>query len=201
MLDRAVNFLRSFSSRKVIITLSGLGVVLNVFFLSPSYRLLQEEAPGVGMPDLQPYYSPVEAYEMLHAYGDTGREVYGRFLVTTDLVWPVVYALILSLLTFALLRKTGVRPGSRLQWTGLLPAGALLFDLLENAGMLGMLATYPGYNPALATLASVSTTAKWAFIGLSGLIILTLTTKSYINYRKEKRKAQPSKPGKPENSR
>lgn len=187
MLFRAAAFLRTYASRKVIITLSGLAVVLNVFFLSPSYQSLQKEAPGVGMPDLHLYYSSQEAYNIINAYGDAGRSIYTRFLLTTDILWPVIYALILSLLTFALLRQNGISTESRLQRLGLLPAGALLFDLIENVGMLGMIAAFPEQNPVMANIASISTTTKWSFIGLSMLTIITLTTRNWLISRKTKR--------------
>ena len=43
-------------------------------------------------------YTPQQAYQALEAYGPSGRTQYSRAILLLDIVFPVIYALLLSLL-------------------------------------------------------------------------------------------------------
>lgn len=121
--------------------------------------------------DLLFYYTPETAYSMIESYGEEGRAAYRLFELTTDLAWPVVYTLTLSLVISWLFQgRSGPAPKARI--LNLLPFGAWLFDLLENALIVAMLSVYPERPAMLAWAASAFTMAKWIFASASFLVLL-----------------------------
>ena len=54
----------------------------------------------------------------------------------------------------------------------LVPFATAVFDLLENAGIVAMLALYPQQVPVLARAASLFTTLKWVFLIFTTVLVL-----------------------------
>ncbi|TAK13154.1 MAG: hypothetical protein EPO32_06250 [Anaerolineae bacterium] len=126
---------------------------------------------GVGPLDLNLYYSGAQAVETLGAMGAEGRALYRTIELALDIVYPVAYTLFFSLLISWLFNK-GLSAQSRLRGWNVLPFGGFLFDLLENASIVGMIGLFPAVPPVLASAAGVFTLLKWLFAGGSMALAL-----------------------------
>lgn len=116
---------------------------------------------GAGPLDLEFFYTPEQALAAVDAYGETGRVVYRTIELTADVLYPLAYGLAYSL-AISWFFQRAFPTESRLQRINLLPIGAVLFDLLENAAIVTLLSVSP--PPYLAAiLASIFTPLKWAF--------------------------------------
>jgi hypothetical protein len=102
--------------------------------------------------DAMPAFTPDKTYERLAAYGEPGRRNYSFRNVTVDVILP------LSVLPFlVLLIRRAIVPFSFGRATRavllLIPVLYVALDLLENASVLALLATYPErMNPLAASL-------------------------------------------------
>lgn len=135
--------------------------------------------------DLMFFYTPGTAFDMIERYGEAGRSLYMRIELTADLVYPVVYTLFLGLFISWLFQR-GFEPESRMQKMNAMPAGAFFFDLLENTGIVSMLAMYPSIPPALAWITMLVGTVKWLFAFASfGLILVGLARAAMNRFRKQ----------------
>ena len=123
---------------------------------------------GVETIDLQFTYSPQELYRMLENYGEQGRRVYAISHLSSDVIFPVIYAFLFSLsITYTFRRAFSL--SSPLQKFKYLPFLLLGFDLLENILLVILLLAFPQPLTALALMAGLVTAIKWI---LSGLVVL-----------------------------
>jgi hypothetical protein len=126
--------------------------------------------------DLMFFYTPAKAYEIVNKYGDAGRIFYRNVELTADIIYPIIYTLFYSLLISWLFQRA-FRPESKMQKYNLVPVGAWLFDLLENAGIVSMLSIFPSQSAVTAWATMIVGTVKWAFaigsilLSLAGLVI------------------------------
>jgi len=142
-----------------------------VVFEAVTLPLLQS-APGGGVAalDTQVFYRPEQAFSTVGSYGDAAR-FWIRMYLTWDLVNPILYTLILSLLISWLFQRA-FKAGSRLRGLNVLPVGAGLFDVGENVCIVSLLAVYPAQPRAVAWLATVCTLGKVSLLGISALLVL-----------------------------
>ena len=120
--------------------------------------------------DARFFFTPERAFSTVASYGDAAR-FWIRIYLTWDIVNPILYTLAFSLLISWLFQR-GFKPESKLQMLNVLPAGAGLFDLLENIGIVTLLAIYPAQPVIVAWLSTVCTMIKVSFLGVSTLLIL-----------------------------
>ena len=108
-----------------------------------------------------------------------------RIELTADLIYPIIYTLLLGLLISWLFQR-GFKPDSSMQKWNVMPVGAWFFDLLENIGIVSMISMYPAQPAALAWLTAVLGTVKWAFAGASLVLILIGLVPAMMNgFRKQ----------------
>lgn len=148
-----------------------------------------QAAPGGNIVslDAQLFYTPEQAFATVASYGDAARFWIPVYL-TWDVVNPILYTLIFSLLISWLLRRgfndnvaqdailrhtpASSKAKSRLQKLNLLLVGAGLCDLLENICIVTLLAVYPTQPAVVAWLSTICTVSKMSFLGVSALLIL-----------------------------
>lgn len=117
---------------------------------------------GVGVIDLEFYYSPAKALSMLSSYGPQGIHLYIIAQWTVDLVFPIIGGLFFA--TFLLWLNAG-----RWWWLGPL----LTFsDWVENVLVTILLLQFPGFSPSIAVASCVFTCIKWSTIFFSNGMIL-----------------------------
>ncbi|MFO7862420.1 MAG: hypothetical protein R6U85_00320, partial [Salinivirgaceae bacterium] len=104
-------------------------------------------------------FTPERAYEIITDYGNLGRR--GIFIITgiVDFLYPLIYGPLLALLLSRLIINLDCTISGRL--IILVPFVAVLFDYIENAGIIFMIADYPNMNIAIAWLTSIAGILKW----------------------------------------
>src|SRR5215475_13709819 len=112
--------------------------------------------------DLMFFYTPAQAFAMIEKYTEAGRALYMKIELTADIIYPIIYTLFYGLLLSWLFQR-GFKPGSPIQKYNVIPVGAWFFDLLENVGIVSLLAIYPSQPAALAWLTMISGSLKWLF--------------------------------------
>lgn len=119
---------------------------------------------GGEMLDARFGYGYEEAMKAMESYGEPGRLMHVRTSATLDIVLPVAYV--------GLLVGLMVRLRSRGGLPIVLPVGAGLFDLCENAQVVAMLLNYPEVFPMQVLLASIATQLKTALFLASVATVL-----------------------------
>src|SRR5438552_10248460 len=137
-------------------------VILALLACLALFRLRNSSlAPAIPLDGRWQGYTPADVRDFLDVIGLSGRHLYGWTEVTLDLVFPLLYAALLS----TLIART-ILPG-RGRHTIWLPWLAAVFDYGEN-GILAYLAfTFDGRPSRLASIANVLTRGKWVFITLA----------------------------------
>ena len=170
MLSRISETLRKNSKGRLIFLLLCGEIIFNALILPQQESKIKSVSGGVGPIDLQFFYTPEKVYSMIAAYGETGRESYRIFELTGDIIYPIVYTLLFSLLITWLFER-GFPTESKMQLLNVVPFGAWTFDLLENLGIVGMISVYPSTPSTLAWVTAIFTMIKWLFAGASILLL------------------------------
>jgi hypothetical protein len=118
--------------------------------------------------DLNFSYSPEQVHGYLEALGANGRVAYARMELTTDLLFPVLYSLALTVALVMAGRRAF--PASRLQRLFRFPLLIVIADWCENLSLARVIDAFPDRLDGAATVASLFTSLKWT------LIILTIMT-------------------------
>jgi hypothetical protein len=135
--------------------------------------------------DLMFFYTPAQAFAMMDKYGEAGRSIYLRIGLTADIIHLIIYTLFFGLLLSWLFQRA-FKPDSPMQKWNVMPVGAWLFDMLENAGILSMLMMYPSRSEIMAWLTMLFGSLKWAFFVLTiGLVLLGLVRATMNGFRKQ----------------
>ncbi len=168
MLDTMPQRLARRATLPILLVLAVLAALFYFVFF-PALLARQPTLQQTGALDAHLSYTPQQAYQALEAYGPSGRAQYSRAILLLDIIFPVIYTLLLSLLIArGLVHAFPASP--RIQLLALLPFAAVLFDWLENASILVLLASFPRRLDGLAAAAGVFTSLKWIILALSVLL-------------------------------
>lgn len=126
---------------------------------------------GVGLLDLEFFYTAQEAYVSLTKYGEAGRALYKNFLAA-DFIFALCYGLGFSLLFTRLLKALDQSESWWMKFN-LLPLAIALADYMENIFIYAMLNLYPQHTPLVGTLAGIATLSKQLLIFVSLLFLLS----------------------------
>jgi len=129
--------------------------------------------------DSQVFYTPDQAFATVGSYGENAH-YWIRIYLTWDLINPVMYALIFSIVISWLFQRSFTSQ-SVLRRFNILPLAAGLADLLENVSIVIMLSVYPARPVALAWASTIFTVTKMVFFAGSVLLILLGTFKASFN--------------------
>jgi hypothetical protein len=131
------------------------------------------------------FYTPAGAFAMIEKYGPAGRALYMKIELSVDIIFPIIYTLFYGLLISWLFQRA-FKPDSKMQRWNVVPVGAWLFDLLENIGIVAMLAMYPSQPVLLAWLTMLLGLLKWGLAFLSiGLVLVGLVKAAMNGFRKQ----------------
>lgn len=149
-------------------------LLFGAFVLPGQAAAAQQASGGAGSPDTMLLYTSGDLIRMAEAYGQAGRAAYVRARWTFDLAFPLVYGFFLVTSIGWSLRKAAPL-GSVWQSLNLVPIGAVVFDLLENAATSWVMARFPAETVSAATIAPWLTLAKWILVyGSFGILIVAL---------------------------
>ena len=121
--------------------------------------------------DLRLGYSSQDVINYLTYRGEAGRDDYKFALSVIDVIFPILYGLILIIDVSKIAKKFfNSNPVVHLLFVST-PVGVVVFDLLENKNTLSMIAAFPNITEDMAAKGSIYTLAKWSLGGLTALII------------------------------
>jgi hypothetical protein len=123
-------------------------------------------------------YTGEEAYAIINSYGPEGRKAYKMGILVADMLYPFLYALLLSALFFRFSNK---------RWLIFLPWVIAGFDYMENSLNLVQLSIFPDKSVIIGDMAGLFTQIKWILIFLT-LGSLAITFGIHFFYRQEKSK-------------
>lgn len=170
--------IEKFGQRWVVILLSALFLLNLLLFSLPAFPGSRPQilaaAPTRQIPDMMGIYTPQAVHDFLAAIGPGGRDAYQLMHFSSDLVFPLVYGLLL----FALISRRLLQRESSPRWIALLAFVGTIFDLAENFSMVAITNNYPTPLPGLTHLAQVFTLLKFGGIGLGVLIVVILAVRS-----------------------
>lgn len=154
-----------------------LGLLFAIYLSFPAYWLRNAEATinrlagkPIGPIDLTIGFSPDRTLQLVADYGPEARRYYAQVELTVDIIYPLVYAMLFTVILTLLFRNKPYKPFA---WVALFPFVSQLFDYLENGAIIGLLTTYPAQSPALAIACEVAKLMKWLSFGLVILFILS----------------------------
>jgi hypothetical protein len=135
--------------------------------------------------DLMFFYRPADAFAMIEKYGEAGRAFYMKVELTADIIYPIIYMFFYSLLISWLFQRA-FKPDSRMMKYNMMPVGAWFFDLLENTGIVSMLAMFPTRPTIIAWLTMIFGSLKWFFVIASiGLTLFGLVKAALNGFKKQ----------------
>ena len=181
MLNRLTTLLSGWATRRNVLLLVALDLVMNAALLPLANARLAVLSGGIGPLDNLFTYSPAQAHSALAAYGPAGRAFDLASALTLNLVNPIIYSLFFCLASLYFLRRVApTRPG--LARLALIPFLALAADYLENAGLIVLLLNYPNQLTVLAVATSLLTSLKWALQAIS-LVLLVIAAIGTLRVR------------------
>lgn len=128
--------------------------------------------------DLQFGFAPEFAYAVISGYGEQGRQGIMVFTGIADMIYPLVYGSLLVLLISRFKMKANAGK-TTIQTINLIPFAAVLFDFLENTGILIMIHYYPEQINPISRITSFAGMFKWILVVSSVLILLFYLVKTF----------------------
>lgn len=185
------------ASWKSILSLFALQMLFNLIILPAGSG---SDAHGLPILDLQLWYTPQYAYEVIGAYTPELRQAAALTRLTLDIIYPLVYGLLLALLlvvtfrrafpaTDASARRTTTQRRNLINgetalsqervlrrinrdFIVFIPWFGVLFDYLENVSLATMYLNYPVELILVAWSSTVFSALKWIFIGAGFVLAL-----------------------------
>jgi len=136
--------------------------------------------------DLSPGFSPDTAYEAIYSYGGDGRN--GVLFITgvVDMIYPLAYSMLLILL-ISRLHQYSSGCLAAIKQLHLAPLFIILFDFIENVGIITMIGIFPNRNDPVSMATSFFGVLKWSFVLISITLILLLTIRYLTTFFLTKR--------------
>jgi hypothetical protein len=154
------------SNPKILITLFALFIVFNTLIFpqfSPEYK-----GQSLHVLDLRFAYNKAEVMNLFTKLGDEGRKTYMIIELTADLIYPIIYTLLLVGLLFRFSKD------SVFENIMYFPFLILFFDYLENFNIVYMLNSYPEISSLHVDIGAFFTKLKWIMVFLSVLFVFVL---------------------------
>jgi hypothetical protein len=146
-----------------------------IYAIFPAYLLKNAEekinqlaGKKIGVIDLTIGFNPQKTLQMVADYGDEARAYYAQTEMTTDVIYPIVYAFLLGIILSLLYLNKAYKP---FYWVNLLPFIALIFDYLENICIVSLLQNYPSQSLMVANFCEVFKLLKWISFGFAIVLI------------------------------
>jgi len=127
---------------------------------------------GANILDFELGYTQEKAYDMLTALGTEGRAFYLGKIMPLDFPFPLAYMLFYVGWIALLLKQSD--PKEWCKYLLFVPVLAMVFDWIENIGIITMLHHYPNLPSWAVVTASISGILKMAFVGGSFAVMLGL---------------------------
>ncbi|MCL3779505.1 hypothetical protein EMN47_03790 [Prolixibacteraceae bacterium JC049] len=162
------------------ITILAILFVLFVFFLFPVYQAQITKIAGESIATLDGRfsYTLADVNLVFNKMTEDGRSVYRVISGVLDMFYPLIYGVLFFLL---LIRATNSIPNNKFKLCSLLPLIAMLFDYIENIGVLRMLDAFPAITNSQVVFNSFITTCKWVFVFLTLISVVILAAYNFFS--------------------
>lgn len=163
-------FIAKYATWKSILILMGIMLCFQFVFF-PQFLPKGEHAVMI---DTEMGYTAEDAYEIIGNYTDNMRQRYILGEITLDLVFPFIYTFLFAFAIYFLTKNPTL---------ALFPFLQLIFDLLENTGIVIMLSAWPNKIMWLAMVTSGFSMIKWALVGITSLVVFVGVIRFVIKRR------------------
>ena len=168
MKTKLLTLFEKWANWKSILALFALQMLFNLVIMPAGSGSDTHDLPTL---DLQFFYTPQRAYEIISAYTPELRQSAAMTRLTLDIIYPIVYGLMICFLLIVTFRQAF--PNFRFADVAVfIPWGGVLFDYLENFGLATMYLSYPTELYFLARVTSIFTAFKWILIGTDFVLVL-----------------------------
>ena len=167
-------FLVKIATGKNVLLLFGLFIAFMGFIMPSLEADIKALSGGVGVIDLEFFYTPTKVYTMLGAYGTEGLHLYLIAQWTVDFVFPIIVGAFFSTCLIWIGAK-------QWWWFGLL---VTLSDWIENIFVTLLLYQYPDFSPPIAMVSCFFTSLKWATIFFCNSLLVFYGGKKLLARRK-----------------
>ena len=164
MKRKLISFFEKWASWKSVLLFFALQMLFSIVIMPAASGSDAHDLPVL---DLQFFYTPRQAYEIIGAYTPAMRQAAAITRLTLDVIYPLIYGMMLSLLLVLTFRKA--LSGD---WVVFIPWGGVLFDYLENIGFAIMFLSYPKEYYFIAQVSAIFTMLKWILIGVGFVLAL-----------------------------
>ena len=173
-LDRIANW------KSLVLALAIYGLFAGYILKNTEKKIIELAGKPVGIIDLTFGFNPQKTLMMVAGYGEAARSYYARAEMTTDIVYPIVYAFLLGIILSLLHR------GRPYAWVNLFPFLCLLFDYLENINIIILLTTFPQQSLMIAVLCEIFKLMKWLTFGAVILFMIFGVISKTVNRVKQR---------------
>lgn len=168
MKTKPIAFFEKWASWKSVLAFFALQMLFNLVIM-PAFSGSNEH--NLPVLDLQFFYTPQQAYEIVAAYTPAMRQAAATTRLTLDIIYPLVYGMMLSLLLVLTFRRA-FTPSKLADAAVFIPWGGVLFDYLENIGFAIIFLSYPKEYFFIAQISAIFTALKWTLIGVGFVLAL-----------------------------
>ncbi len=162
-----------------LISFKGFIVFLILYLLMFFFVLPAMTYPQI-IPDKIFHYSAQQLYSIISNYSAIERQNYIKASLLFDIIYPIIYTMLLFIALFLLIRKIKIK--SPLKLISFSPFIAFVADISENILIMYNIKHFDNFNFTIAKITSYLTTIKWSFIFLSFFMIIIFFI--YINIKK-----------------
>jgi uncharacterized membrane protein len=168
-----MNRLKSLANWKTIVPLTIIFLVF-VTYLFPRYEAEIYEAAGeeVTILDVTLGYTVDDVQTFFAVMGTEGGEIYRFLSGRIDMIYPVVYALLLFFIIISLTKRF---KNSKWMLLSLIPIVAAIFDFVENISIAELQLQFPNLSSSKVAFASTMTSLKWGSVFLAVFCVITLS--------------------------
>jgi hypothetical protein len=161
-------FLNRIANWRVFVLLAAIYVIFPAYLLKNAEQKINElSGKEVGVIDLTMGFNPQRSLQMVADYSSEARLYYATTEMTTDVLYPLVYAFFFGLMLSLLYRNSPYR------WVNIIPFITMLADYLENVQIITLLKSFPEQSTNVAAMLEVIKLFKW--LSFASIILLVLS--------------------------
>lgn len=179
MLQQLVQLIERISSIPILVALTLVSILFPAV-LFPLHKIGDSK-----LLDLHFSYSSVQVYEHLAALGEEGRNAYICMALTSDLVFPICYSLVLSVALIMVLKNL-FPPACRFRYLCLFPFLIVIFDWCENLSLAYITNVFPKPVGWIINFSSFFTSLKWSLVLLSVMMLFIVIIIQIISLKRGK---------------
>lgn len=163
-------FLDRIANSKLLIFLLLIYSIFPAYFLKNAEEKINQLAgKKIAIIDITIGFNPQKTLQSVADYGDEARAYYAQTEMTTDVIYPIVYAFLFNVILSLLYQNKAYKP---FLLVNLLPFLTLIFDYSENFCIVSLLQNYPSQSLTVAIFCEVFKLLKWFSLGIIIMLIL-----------------------------